>query len=210
MNKRLSQRRSARPIYVWTILLWILYSQINVLAYTGNGDIIVHVTNTGACYHLEGCSALRSDIPMALEDAFVAGYQICSKCNPPVYTGIAQRKDVKEKRTSSNSNKNAELKNKVYAKIEESSNSWQIARIFIIGIPVVGLGYVITKGIIRKIRVNNERKAKIARQRQAYEERKRYYEENYKGKSIREIVGAPEDISISRDGVVTRGEVTKE
>jgi uncharacterized protein YgiM (DUF1202 family) len=41
---------------------------------------IVYVTNTGDCYHKEGCGSLwNSKIPMSLEDA-EKNYRPCSKC----------------------------------------------------------------------------------------------------------------------------------
>lgn len=80
-----------------TIIITLI---IPIEAYSGNGDIIVHVTETGACYHTSDCGALRSDIPMSLEEAHIKGYQRCSKCNPPVYTGTASRENIKEKHIS--------------------------------------------------------------------------------------------------------------
>lgn len=44
---------------------------------------IVYVTRTGSKYHKEGCSYLKSKIPLSLSDAIDAGYEPCSKCRPP-------------------------------------------------------------------------------------------------------------------------------
>jgi hypothetical protein len=45
-------------------------------------DYIVYVTKTGECYHIEGCSYLKSSIPISLEDAKEQGYRACSMCKP--------------------------------------------------------------------------------------------------------------------------------
>lgn len=45
-------------------------------------DYIVYVTKTGECYHIEGCSYLKSSIPISLEDAIAKGYRACSRCKP--------------------------------------------------------------------------------------------------------------------------------
>lgn len=71
------------------LIAWMLFGTIVVFGYSGNGGLIVHVTKTGDCYHNAGCSYLRSDIEMTLEDAYLAGYRPCSRCNPPEYTGDA-------------------------------------------------------------------------------------------------------------------------
>ncbi|MDR2767963.1 MAG: thermonuclease family protein [Treponema sp.] len=47
-------------------------------------DLVVYVTNSGARYHVDGCSSLRSSrIPVTLADAVVSGYEACSICKPP-------------------------------------------------------------------------------------------------------------------------------
>ena len=48
-----------------------------------NGDVLVYVTNTGECYHRDGCSYLKSRIEMTLENAVSSGYYGCSRCSPP-------------------------------------------------------------------------------------------------------------------------------
>ena len=54
-----------------------------VLAYADNRAVIVHCTETGDCYHSAGCSYLKSDIPLTLEEAVKMGLRPCSRCNPP-------------------------------------------------------------------------------------------------------------------------------
>src|SRR5665647_2415472 len=48
-----------------------------------SGDMIVFVTRTGECYHVDGCRYLSSSrIPIALKDAR-GKYRPCSVCDPP-------------------------------------------------------------------------------------------------------------------------------
>ena len=50
----------------------------------GNGNVIVHITESGSKYHNAGCSYLKkSDIEITLDDAKSRGLAPCSKCNPP-------------------------------------------------------------------------------------------------------------------------------
>ncbi len=43
----------------------------------------VYITKTGDKYHMDGCSYLKSRIPISLADAKANGYTPCSRCNPP-------------------------------------------------------------------------------------------------------------------------------
>lgn len=64
------------------LILFLLISlQGTAVAY--NGDVLVYVTNTGECYHRDGCPYLKSRIEMALENAVSSGYYGCSRCSPP-------------------------------------------------------------------------------------------------------------------------------
>jgi competence protein ComEC len=50
----------------------------------GGNDIIVYRTDTGAKYHIDGCSYLsKSKVPISLKDAKAMGLTACSKCHPP-------------------------------------------------------------------------------------------------------------------------------
>jgi competence protein ComEC len=50
----------------------------------GDDGVIVYKTNTGSCYHNDGCSSLsKSKIPITLAEAKAEGLKPCSKCNPP-------------------------------------------------------------------------------------------------------------------------------
>lgn len=55
-------------------------------ALAADGDTTVYITYTGECYHLSGCSYLKSRIETTLQDAVDDGYRACSRCNPPRLT----------------------------------------------------------------------------------------------------------------------------
>lgn len=64
---------------IFSILIVLLFLSTSINAYA---DDIVYVTKTGSCYHIEGCSYLKSSIPISFEDAKASGYYACSRCNP--------------------------------------------------------------------------------------------------------------------------------
>lgn len=54
-------------------------------SHADNGEEIVYVTDTGDCYHTEGCGSLyRSKNQTTLLSAVKSGYTPCSKCHPPI------------------------------------------------------------------------------------------------------------------------------
>ena len=66
-------------------ILLLGVSQADVKAYAADGATTVYVTDTGSCYHSDGCRYLsESKIATTLEFAVNAGYRGCSKCSPPV------------------------------------------------------------------------------------------------------------------------------
>lgn len=68
--------------YLFVLSIFItLFFPMYVFAY--NGDVIVHITYTGECYHSATCSYLKSDIEITLEDAVERGYRKCSRCSAP-------------------------------------------------------------------------------------------------------------------------------
>jgi len=51
---------------------------------SGGGGTKVYITETGECYHRDGCRYLsHSKIPISLHDAKARGYRPCSVCRPP-------------------------------------------------------------------------------------------------------------------------------
>lgn len=74
-------------------------SPIASFATSGNGDVVVYITETGNCYHTESCGYLKSKIKTTLEEAIIEGYRRCSRCNPPIYTGDATPAPTEAKRS---------------------------------------------------------------------------------------------------------------
>ncbi len=51
---------------------------------SAGGSTIVYITETGECYHRDGCRYLsHSKIPITLKQAKARGYRPCSVCKPP-------------------------------------------------------------------------------------------------------------------------------
>ena len=115
MKRRCLGRQVTAFLLFLGILFYFAIPVRTVFAYSGNGDLVVHVTSTGECYHLAGCGYLRSDIEMPLEEAYITGYRPCSRCKPPVYTGNASRevKDNKNAQKSSGQNTAASVSKSV-------------------------------------------------------------------------------------------------
>ena len=59
-------------------------SATKIEAYAASGSTTVYTTNTGKCYHSDGCSSLsKSKNKTTLEKAVAKGLTPCSKCKPP-------------------------------------------------------------------------------------------------------------------------------
>lgn len=43
---------------------------------------VVYITKSGSSYHRDGCSYLKSKIPVDVKDAIANGYTACSRCKP--------------------------------------------------------------------------------------------------------------------------------
>ena len=55
---------------------------------TSEGYTVVYVTATGDKYHSGNCGYLKSKYKTTLLEALIDGYSPCSRCNPPIYTGV--------------------------------------------------------------------------------------------------------------------------
>lgn len=66
----------------WVNLSYCTKGDVEVAPLEEPSTETVYVTNTGECYHRDGCSYLRSRNPISLEDA-KKWYRPCSRCNPP-------------------------------------------------------------------------------------------------------------------------------
>ena len=143
-----------------------------VLAYSGNGGLIVHVTKTGDCYHNAGCGYLRSDIEMTLEDAYLAGYRPCSRCNPPEYTGDAGDVQVQNSGNSYNNQSHVTSNNSGNNYIVTTSIPESKSPVGLILGCVVGAG-VITGGTIGGVRSSKRKREeliqKVNQQKSEYE-----------------------------------------
>ena len=98
-------RKGKRLLSVLALVVFFCLS-IPQRAYADNGNTIVHITNTGACYHKAGCSYLKSDIEVTLSEAVDKGLRPCSRCNPPKYSGTSSSSSLRTSVYSSTSSSN--------------------------------------------------------------------------------------------------------
>lgn len=81
-----------RHIIAFLCILLVFLNPAPCKAENDNGDVIVYVTDSGACYHRDGCTYLKSKHAISLEDAD-RSYQRCSRCDPPIL-GKAREDDA--------------------------------------------------------------------------------------------------------------------
>ena len=60
--------------------------------YVPDNNPTVYVTNTGDCYHEDGCRYLRSRNRTTLYDAYLDKYRSCSICDPPELSKLDKRR----------------------------------------------------------------------------------------------------------------------
>lgn len=76
---------------ILSVFMILLLLASPVFALTADGSMIVIITKTGECYHLDGCRTLRSHIEVTLQDAVARGYRPCQVCNPPTLGSTVER-----------------------------------------------------------------------------------------------------------------------
>ena len=167
-----------------------------LIVYADNGNTIVHITNTGHCYHREGCGHLRSDIEITLHDAVVEyGYNPCEDCNPPLYDGPDEPCTPMEKPESNSGNTNSSS--------VASSNSTVSIRQTISNDKVDYSGYIlgtIIRFVLFVIAYNIYKNAKQNRiAKQQYEKDREYYYRLYANIDILRLVGAPNGVYMKND-----------
>lgn len=104
MNRKTSLKRYI-SFFIIIICFFSLFF-VKSESYADNEDTIVHITKTGDCYHREGCSYLKSDIPITLREANELGKTPCSRCKPVVYDDTAEVAAIMEKYSSNSSKSN--------------------------------------------------------------------------------------------------------
>ena len=166
MKRRCLVRQVTTLLLVMGIVLFATIPAKTIFAYSGNGDIIVHVTNTGDCYHLAGCSYLRSDIEMPLEKAFIEGFRPCSRCKPPAYTGNASRETKEDKNAQKSSGRN------IAASISKSANDTEKTGNGTLTLLLGGVGAIAVIVAVKKSIETKKLREELKRRKQEDEERK--------------------------------------
>lgn len=74
-----------KRLFAMLLSVLFIFSATPVVAYAYNGNVEVHYTKSGECYHRANCSYLRSDYVCTLEYAVnTLGLRPCSRCHPPI------------------------------------------------------------------------------------------------------------------------------
>lgn len=122
----------------------LLFASITVHA-----ESIVYITKTGECYHIAGCSYLKSSIPISLEDAISKGYRPCSRCKPDSNLGetYTSKSSTTNSTTRSVTNQEPTItpthklttapKSEAKQEAENDNNFWENALYFAVGGGVV-------------------------------------------------------------------------
>ena len=168
-------------------------SPITVLA--DNGNIIVHITATGKCYHREGCFHLRSDYEITLYEAVVVkGYNPCEDCNPPIYDGPEPLHEKMEKSkggsSSSTQTTKAQKSETVPLKTQETKDNTAL-RVFLGIIAVIG-GLFVINYILETYLAIKERRAKEKAEKELFEHEQKKYMALYAHKDPITLVEVPE------------------
>ena len=108
MNGRLScLTKSKITIIFFAMTAFFSFGAMKMTAYAANGSTTVYTTNTGKCYHNDGCSSLsKSKNATTLEKAVAKGLTPCSKCKPPALDNASSD----NKSSNDSINKNIEKK----------------------------------------------------------------------------------------------------
>lgn len=210
---RIGKNTTNKGIYRWIIALAVvsLFSTIafSLNVYADNGNTKVHITETGSCYHREGCGHLRSDIEVTLYEAERDGYQPCDDCNPPIYDGPPIEDASPKKQKSIN-----------YGTVDkaESVRTGQISTPAVVSTPpkieqkesrggeiilytVLFLLFIVPTGIIiiGSIVSARETRAKKKREKEEYEIERHKYNEMYANIDPLTLVDVPEGVFL-KDG----------
>ncbi len=206
IEKKFRQARIISLLYgvIYTILIAFYVGMLlfPITASADNGNTIVHVTATGACYHTENCSYLKSDIPMTLYEAVVEkGYNPCSRCNPPRYDGpepLHEKMAKSQGGSSSKSSKKAATtaSTTVTRTDEEEKDDYVPNAIFVI-LLVIG-GFFVANYIRETYLEIKERRAKEQAEKELFEQEQKKYMELYAYKDPITLVKVP-DGSFIRD-----------
>lgn len=156
------------------MLAFVFLNCTPVLAY--NGDVIVYVTDTGECYHRDGCTYLKSKRPITLELAD-RKYWPCSRCDPPVlgmdspqdterYYSYYERKELERAQKEEAERRAEEEKKKEEAEIAQEREKRKEHIIFFSKIcaPIVilALNAVIVRSVLQYRRERREHEARCA------------------------------------------------
>lgn len=199
------QRTPLRNIATFLLICCCIIFINPLVVYADNGGTTVHITNTGSCYHNEGCSHLRSDIESTLYEATKEGYIPCTDCNPPIYDGppiedaepkkvphsggeAASSQTISNRESSSNKTSSTNKSSSVIQEVKPQTNISDYLIIsgilfVIVGIPLI----LVSKEAISMAKEKRIKKAE-------FEKEKKLYHEMYAGKDPLSLVDVPDGV----------------
>lgn len=168
----------------------------STIVFADNGNVKVHITATGKCYHKAGCYHLRSDYEITLYEAVVEnGYNPCEDCNPPIYDGPEPLHEKMEKTQGGSSSSSLNKKTTITGVTietnsvnEENDNTATI--VFCIIAAIVGV--LIIRLFIIKLLIIIKRIRKKQAEKELYKRERNKYMEKYAHKDPITIVKVPE------------------
>lgn len=189
-----------RRAMAFLVLIALLLS---VAAFAYNGGVTVYVTRTGECYHRDGCSYLKSRIPISLESAVASGYRACSRCRPPVlnedrptdadpYTRSGNS-DNGTGSTSGGSSSAASTTPRVTSPAENSSGNKSSSSGHFFWL--VAGSSVAAFGLYKLLRIGIKR----LEDREKFNAKRAVYLERYANKSLNQLVPFPPDSYLTDD-----------
>jgi len=191
-------------IYAILIAFFVGIVLFPITAFADNGNIIVHVTATGKCYHREGCYHLRSDYAITLYEAVVEnGYNPCEDCKPPEYDGPEPLHEKMEKSQSGSSNKSnktaSTTKTTVVTKTVEEKKDTTTEKVVLVILCCLG-GWFAINYVLETYSNIKEAKKKKKIEKEFFEQEKKKYMELYANREPITLVDIP-DGSFIKDGV---------
>ena len=195
-----------KRIFQCILTFYFIFNICTIDVYADNGNTIVHLTETGVCYHAADCKHLRqSDIPVTLHYAVVEnGFNECDDCDAPVYNGPDPLHVKMDKRDHypGTTNKNIEktqtitptptpTPTAVVEQKQEKQDNNSIGGIIIICVLVAFFGIPLLEIIFDSI-MDLRKKQEIKRQeKEQFEQEKQKYYEMYANKDPIEFVEIP-------------------
>lgn len=205
------------------LLLLFLLSYLVLPVYADNSESVVFLTETGVCYHRDGCGSLwKSKIQTTLRYAVEHGYLFCERCRPPIpdfeYTATEQKEKLpsgpsggrgdgdREQAPITTPTPSPSPKPKTEEKKEGKGDrvAGIVFAVLFLGLPVaLAVGGTVC-GIVYACKSKAEEKRRRTEEAARQQEEKQQMQELFTGKTKQEIArmcGMPQGVEIGDDGL---------